>query len=207
MIGYLKGKILYNNSTSHFILLVGGVGYRVETMLPEKFGLEGMETEAFIYTHVSENDLRLFGFSSTLEQELFEKLISVSGVGPKTGLQIIGNYSPAQLVAAIKSGAADSIKVKGVGAKTVAKIIIELKGRLDELELKHKELRGDSADLSADARTNSSTANMFAQSELESALTNLGFSPNDIKKVIPQVPLNLAFADQLRKALSLIRSI
>jgi len=48
---------------------------------------------------------------------------------------------------------------------------------------------------------------MFAQSELESALTNLGFSPNDIKKVIPQVPLDLAFADQLRKALSLIRSI
>lgn len=131
MIGYLKGKLLFQNETS-LILDTGNVGYKVLCPLPTLLSIgEGDELSLYIYTHVREDQITLFGFKDHSELFLFEKLISVSGIGPKGALSMLSIHSPASVADAVERGDAQALSATpGVGKKTAEKIIIELKGKL-----------------------------------------------------------------------------
>lgn len=134
MIGYLKGEVFLKES-SYIILDVKGVGYRV---LAARDVLEntpkGSSLELFIYTHVREDNISLFGFRDLLDLKLFENLIGVSGIGPKTAMNIFSIGNRDQISAAIISADTSFFKsVPRLGQKNAQKIIIELKNKLGSI--------------------------------------------------------------------------
>lgn len=127
MIGKLQGVIDYIGS-DYIILMVGGVGYKVQT--PEIFALNAT-VSLWIETVVREDSIRLFGFSTVAGQNLFNQLTSVSGVGPKVTLAIMGTIKTDTLMTAIATGDAKTIATApGVGKKVAEKIIVELKNKM-----------------------------------------------------------------------------
>ena len=134
MIGFLKG-ILHTSSNSSLILDVLGVGYRVSCPLPVLLSaLPGDSLSLFIHTHVREDQLTLYGFKDEEELFLFEKLTSVSGIGPKSALAMLSVHSPSSLADAVERSDGEALShTPGVGKKTAEKIILELKGKLTHL--------------------------------------------------------------------------
>lgn len=133
MIGYLRGRLV-RSSGEHLVLDVGGVGYLVSvpTTVRERIGKVGDEVEVHIHTHVREDILALFGFGSVEELEFFKMLIEVDGVGPKVALGILGSSHIGVLKRAILAEDPALIRrAPGVGAKTAAKVIIDLKSKLE----------------------------------------------------------------------------
>lgn len=134
MIGYLSGNII-DVRGDHLILLVAGVGYKVLTPLSLLVNTsKDSQISLHIHTHVREDQLSLFGFQDESELFVFEKLISVSGIGPKGALSMLSTNSPSSLAQAIESGDVATLsRTPGVGKRTAEKIIIELKGKLSHL--------------------------------------------------------------------------
>jgi Holliday junction DNA helicase RuvA len=134
MIGFLKGAVLSTNNVS-LILDVGGVGYRVVCPLPVLVSVtEGSLLSLFIHTHVREDQITLFGFKDEIDLFLFEKLTSVSGIGPKSALAMLSVHSPSSFADAVERDDAETLShTPGVGKKTAQKIILELKGKLSHL--------------------------------------------------------------------------
>ncbi len=132
MISYLEGTIR-SVSEKSICLLVGGVGYEVFTPLQSLLTLsEGEKTSFSIYTHVREDQLTLFGFTTKDEKFVFEKLMGVSGIGPKGALGILSVHSPASIASAVaQNDVALLSHSPGIGKKTAEKMIIELRGKLD----------------------------------------------------------------------------
>ena len=127
MIGKLQGVIDYIGS-DYVILMVGGVGYKVYT--PEIFALNS-PVSLWIETVVREDSIRLFGFSTVAGQDLFNQLTTVSGVGPKVAMAIMGTIKTETLMTAIATGDAKTISsAPGVGKKVAEKIIVELKNKM-----------------------------------------------------------------------------
>lgn len=132
MIAHLRGSLIEKHP-NRIVVDVGGVGYDVSVPLSTFYGLgEAGSTVALrIHTHVREDALALFGFATRLEQELFERLISVSGIGPKVGLAVLSGIEPPELIRAIERGdLARLTAIPGVGKKTAERIVLELKDRL-----------------------------------------------------------------------------
>ncbi len=134
MIAFLTGKLAGRSTTAAFID-VGGVGYAVSmsqaslAKLPEA----GAEVHVLTYLQVREDALALYGFLSAEEKALFERLISVSGVGPKVALAALSSFSPRTLADAIAAQDVALVsRIPGVGKKTASRIILELKGSLDQ---------------------------------------------------------------------------
>lgn len=134
MIGFLKGTT-HSSSNSSLILDVSGVGYRVLCPLPVLVSVViGDSLSLFIHTHVREAEISLYGFRDELDLFLFEKLISVSGIGPKGALAMLSVHSPSSLSSAIERSDVETLShTPGVGKRTAEKIIIELKGKLAHL--------------------------------------------------------------------------
>jgi Holliday junction DNA helicase RuvA len=135
MIGHLRG-ILLEKHPNEVIVEVGGVGYQVAipvstfSRLPDS----GSEVRLRIYTHVREDTIALFGFLTQEEKHLFERLISVSGVGPKLGITVLSGLPVAELVGAIRGGdLAHLTRVPGIGKKTAERLVLELRDKLDGL--------------------------------------------------------------------------
>lgn len=129
MIGYLRGKVI-NNTAETALILVGGVGYEVYCSGSAFSKMtQGQECEVYTYMQVSEqNGVTLFGFSDIKEKEMFLKLISVSGVGPKIGLAVLTYMDAGQVASAIATGDVKALSsVKGLGKKTAERLILELK--------------------------------------------------------------------------------
>jgi holliday junction DNA helicase RuvA len=143
MIGCLSGNII-DIRGDHLILLVGGVGYKVLTPLSLLVNItKDSQLSLHIHTHVREDQLSLFGFQSETELFVFEKLIGVSGIGPKGALSMLSTNSPSSLAQAVESGDSTTLShTPGVGKKTAEKIILDLKGKLAHLALgeENKEL-------------------------------------------------------------------
>ncbi len=198
MIYYLEGKIT-TIALDFLVVDVNGVGYKVESNAPYKFGLVDTNVKVYTYMHVSENDQRLFGFINPAELQLFKKLLQVSGVGPKSALAVTSIYSPSQLAQAVDRGDSSMIKVKGLGTKTIAKIIIELKGKLDDITVNSNEVGTGVMETSETVSTNSS--------EFESALLNFGYKAKEIEEIAKDIDYDLPFAEQIRQALQLLRKI
>ncbi len=135
MIAHLRGTLLEKHPNA-VIVDVQGVGYEVTipvsafSSLPEK----GQPVQLHIYTHVREDALALFGFVSAADKALFEKLITVSGIGPKLAVTTLSGLTASDLVAAIRSGAVDQlVRIPGVGKKTAERMVLELRDKLDLL--------------------------------------------------------------------------
>lgn len=133
MIAHLRG-ILLEKHPNQVILEAGGVGYDITipvstfSQLPEA----GAEIRLRIHTHVREDALSLFGFSSLEEKTLFEKLVSISGIGPKLAVTVLSGLAAADLVAAIRAGeVARLVRIPGVGKKTAERIVLELRDKLE----------------------------------------------------------------------------
>ncbi len=179
MIGFLTGKIHSTNERS-CILLVNGVGYRVLSPLSTLMQLKDGDTSSFfIHTHVREDQLSLYGFTTQEELSLFEKLISVSGIGPRSALAMLSTHSPKSLAGAIENSDAEALShTPGVGKRTAEKIIIELKGKLTHL------ISGDKED------------NTF---EVRLALEALGYNPKEIHNAISKLNTKDKTTNQLIK--------
>lgn len=135
MISHLRGALLEKNPNM-VVVDVHGVGYEVTipisvySLLPAI----GAEVGLHIHTHVREDALMLFGFVSGSEKALFEKLISVSGIGPKLAITALSGLAASDLIAAIRTGALDQlVKIPGVGKKTAERMVLELRDKLDSI--------------------------------------------------------------------------
>jgi Holliday junction DNA helicase RuvA len=178
VIGHLAGKVV--RSGPDFVVLdVGGVGYMVSVSAPtrQRVPAPGGDLNLDIHTHVREDQLSLYGFSSVEELDMFEMLIQVDGVGPKVGLNILSAASLDVLKRAIVSEDAGPIRrASGVGARTAAKVIIELKPKLDAV-----------AELEVVPRAAALAGDGAVPKAVESALRNLGFSPQEARSGLESV--------------------
>lgn len=183
MIAFLTGKPLIQGSK--LIVLVNGVGYGVHVSTKVLQQVANSESiSLYVHTHVREDQLNLFGFLTYQEQQLFELLLSVSGVGPSTALNIT-NMHPDQLIEAVQEAKVSFFTaVPRVGKKLAQKIIIELRGKLGEL----KEL--NLAPLSEKQQT------------VISALVNLGFNEDAVRDITREMELeNLDEAQAIKQAI------
>lgn len=164
MIAHLRGTLLEKHP-NRLVVDVAGVGYDVSVPLSTFYGLgdSGSEIALRIHTHVREDALALYGFATTLEQDLFERLIGVSGIGPKLALAVLSGIEPAELVRAIERGdVARLTAIPGVGKKTSERIVLELKDRLPRVQ----------AQKGADRPAGDAP---LMRDDLLSALVNLGY--------------------------------
>ena len=132
MIAHLRGT-LFEKHPNRLIVDVSGVGYEVFVPFSTFYGLgePGAQVSLRIHTHVREDALTLYGFGTALEQELFEKMIAVSGIGPKLALAVLSGIEPAELVRAVEvADVARLTAIPGVGKKTSERMVLELKDRL-----------------------------------------------------------------------------
>ena len=135
MIAHLRGR-LSAKQPNRIVIDVNGVGYDVSVPLSTFYGLgdEGSDVSLRIHTHVREDALALYGFATALELVLFERLIAISGIGPKLALAVMSGIEPNELVRAIEqSDIARLTAIPGVGKKTSERIVVELKDRLPRL--------------------------------------------------------------------------
>ena len=168
MISHLSGT-LFEKSTQSIIIEVGGVGFEIFVPLSTFYALPELHESVslYIHTHVREDALVLFGFSTKLEKSLFLMLVSVSGIGPKLSANILSGMGAEELLRAIASGDADRLRaIPGIGKKTAERIALELKDRAAKFS-------GDSE--IPPIQTSGTQAEQRMEDTL-SALINLGYS-------------------------------
>ena len=135
MIAHLRGR-LFSKQPGQAIVEAAGVGYDVTISVPTFTSLpaEGAEVSLYIHTHVREDSLALFGFMERNEKRLFERLITVSGVGPKLAITILSGLNPERTVSAIRAqDHATLTLIPGVGKKLAERLVVELKEKLEDL--------------------------------------------------------------------------
>jgi Holliday junction DNA helicase RuvA len=201
MYEYIKGTITFVNP-AYIVLETNGIGYQLFIANPFRFSSK-LNEEATIYVHqaVREDAITLYGFKDYTEKQLYLKLLSVSGIGPKSGLAILANDDHQGLVQAIENeDAAYLTKFPGVGKKTASQIVLDLKGKLADLTLTQAE---NTADYQQELVL---TTNYNHVTEAVEALEALGYSAKEIKKIEPQIrKLNKESTDAyLREALRLL---
>jgi Holliday junction DNA helicase RuvA len=136
MICHLRG-VLLAKSPGQAVVECAGVGYDVAISVATFSALPkpGAEARLHVYTKVAEDQLALFGFHELDEKRLFERLIGVSGIGPKLAITVLSGIAPERLVTAIRGGDhASLVKIPGIGKKTAERIVLELKDKLDDLQ-------------------------------------------------------------------------
>lgn len=177
MIAFLSGKLIAKQANT-VIIDVGGVGY--EVMIPlstfYELGELGADVQLRIYTSVREDAIQLFGFRTTRERELYLKLISVQGIGAKSGIAMLSGMSADEIISAIRADdLARLVTIPGIGRKTAERLVIELRDKVGEL--------------SDGSAPQSSAAKIPADAVFEdalSALVNLGYQKNAAEKAMQQ---------------------
>jgi holliday junction DNA helicase RuvA len=181
MIAHLSGKLLVKQATS-VILDVGGVGYEVTIPVSTFFDMEepGAQIQLRIYTHVREDALQLFGFRTARERELFTLLISVSGIGPKSGVAMLSGMSADEIIAAIRTNnLARLTSIPGVGRKTAERVVIELRDKMAALTSPALE-----EELAARAERGGAPSEDTLREDALSALINLGYQRAAAEKAV-----------------------
>jgi holliday junction DNA helicase RuvA len=184
MIAYLKGTILHK-TPGQVTIDCHGVGYSAAVSLSTffKMGEDGEPVELFIYTHLTENALALFGFKTRDERELFLKLITISGIGPKIAMSVLSGMTTDELVDAVqKSDVARIALIPGIGKKTALRIAMELQDKLERKE----SLLAKKASKEAE--------------DLISTLMNMGFRRKEVERVVEET-LRAHKADGFEKQL------
>ncbi|WP_263366885.1 Holliday junction branch migration protein RuvA [Edaphobacter bradus] len=135
MIAYLRGRVL-SKAPNQVVVDCGGVGYDVAISVSTFSELpgEGAEAALHIHTHVREDQIALFGFAEMQEKRLFERLLTISGIGPKLAITVLSGISAERLVVAIRGGDhATLTKIPGIGKKTAERVVLELKDKLEDM--------------------------------------------------------------------------
>lgn len=186
MIAYLKGYIKYKGE-GYVVVDVNSVGYKVE-VIKSLLSLEiDSIVELYIYSDINERLSRLFGFPSIEYLNLFELLLTVTGVGPKSALNILSNCEYNELIGAINRADLDLLlSIPGLGKKSAERIILELKGKVLGIDIV------------------SNPRQQFMK-EVAAALLSLGYNSTEIKKIESQLLETDSINDALRKGLSLLK--
>jgi Holliday junction DNA helicase RuvA len=172
------------------LIEVGGVGYRVtvptSTLVPLELGAPAF---LHVHTHVREDAIVLYGFATREQRRCFEALVGAHGVGPSLALAILSAHSPASLQRAVLADDIDAlVLVPGVGRKTAARLLIELKARLDVPDL-------------GTEPTTATRGGAGVRAEVRAALAGLGYGPEEVRQVLQSVPAEGATEEVLRAAL------
>lgn len=191
MIYSLSGKL--NAKKNGFIIIeVGGVGFKVVVSknTAESLPQPGSLVKLFSHLYVREDGLELYGFTSEEELSFFEKLISISGIGPKSALNILSIAKLDQLTAAINEGKVDLLtKASGVGKKTAERVVLELRGKLQAIS-SEKIVKQMESDL-----------------DIEEALVGLGYTRQQVKNAISKIDPEIKnLEDRIKEALKKIKS-
>ncbi len=188
MIAHLRGQILAK-SPSSVIVECAGVGYELAISVATftELGNEGATAALHVHTHVREDALALFGFAELTEKRLFEKLLTISGIGPKLAITVLSGISAERLVGAIRAGDhATLTKIPGIGKKTAERVVLELKDKLD--------------DMSGAAPQTSATPSLGAVADdVLSALLNLGYPRPAAQKAVETAAKDAANAEEFEK--------
>jgi holliday junction DNA helicase RuvA len=197
VIGSLRGTVLDRLPTSppEVLLEVGGVGYRVG-VTPGVLATAELGGPLFlhVHTHVREDALVLYGFGTRDERACFEALLGAHGVGPALALAILSALSPAALQRALLADDVDALTaVTGVGKKTAARLLVELKARLD------LDLDGDLLPVGGNGSMPPSP-----RAEVRAALAGLGYGPEEVREAVRDLPDDGAVEDLLKAALAVL---
>jgi Holliday junction DNA helicase RuvA len=190
VIAELRGRVL-RKEPQEVVVDVAGVGYRVAIPLSTfyRLGEPGSEVRLLTHTHVREDTLALFGFLSESEQDLFERLIDVAGVGPRLALAILSGIEPPDLGAALRDGdVARLTRIPGVGRKTAERLVLELKDKVQGLA----------------AAPSTPASGGSPKDDLVSALLHLGYSRPEAERGVDRVlrdHKDERFEDLLRRTL------
>ncbi len=187
MISYLEGKVKYINQKNICVLTVSGVGYEVQIDKNQIDSLQlNQDIFLHIYTHVKEDALDLYGFLERSEKIMFEQLTSISGIGPKSALQIL-SLSGAQVLYenVIKNNVAYLTQISGIGKKIAEKIVMELRDKLPKIAFEFNEI---------DNATNN--ANMSENMDVFEALKSMGYTPKEAKEAIAGITDNSMTLEQ-----------
>ena len=199
MIGYLSGKLLEKQANTA-IVDVGGVGYEVSIPLSTFYELGdiGGDVQLRIYTYVREDAIQLFGFKTLREKELYLRLISVQGIGAKSGITMLSGMSAEEIIAAIRSNDLGRLtSIPGVGRKTAERLVIELRDKVGDVA-------GDGSHLDAGARP-TPVDSVFE--DALSALINLGYQRHAAEKALNQAGsegTEISVQKLLRRALQIL---
>lgn len=199
MIARLSGKLV-SKTLDNIIIDVGGIGYEVYVPLSTFYTLPEEDNSIclLIYTHVKEDALKLFGFLTTREKQLFIKLITVSGIGPKLGLNILSGIESGELITAVMNDDATRLcAIPGVGKKMAGRMILELKDKLKVVEQTGDADKGiiEKKDLLYD--------------DVLSALINLGYKKNNVENKLSTLEIesekkDWTFEELLKTGLKLL---
>ncbi len=191
MIGQLKGRLIEKNPTD-LVIDCGGVGYEVKISL-NTFSTLGSEENIRLYTKlvVREDAQILYGFADTVEREMFNHLVSVSGIGPNTAMLMLSSLLPEEIALAIQSEDVVTIQgIKGIGGKTAQRVIIDLKDKMTKMVFSNENI------------FNSNNTNQF---DALNALVSLGFDKKSAEKAINKIGLGEDSVEQLiKKALKIL---
>jgi Holliday junction DNA helicase RuvA len=216
VIGLLRGAVVLRTGEGEVLIDVGGVGYRVAVTPATAVALvgggsgagagagggagAGAEATLYVHTHVREDAIVLYGFVHDDERRCFEVLLGSHGVGPALALAIMAALSPAALSTAVLEEDLDTLcTVPGVGRKTAARLLIELKSRLDLPDLS---LSG-AGDMGADGAGSSPTSptSRTSRAEARAALSELGYAPDEIRGALDGLRDDVGVEEMLRLAL------
>jgi holliday junction DNA helicase RuvA len=178
MIGYLRGTIL-ERTPERILLDVGGVGYQVHVPLSTYYEIERAAASGpislHIHTNVREDEISLFGFWTAREKLLFERLIAVSGIGPKLARVVLSGMAPEDLTLAIASADLGRLStIPGIGKKTAERIVLELRDKMRDL----------AAELSQSGVSDGIVRAPDADQDVVSALVNLGYKPAQAERAV-----------------------
>jgi Holliday junction DNA helicase RuvA len=190
MIAHLRGRLL-SKHPNQAIVETGGVGYDVGISVPTFSGLPqiGSDLALYIHTHVREDQIALYGFLTPSEKQLFEKLITVSGIGPKLAITILSGMPADEMTAAIRGGdVARLTRIPGIGKKTAERMVLELR---DKLPTESKE-------------TSPPAVRSAMEEDVFSALLNLGYPRVAVEKAMTSLARNGSFETMFRDALNLL---
>jgi len=174
MIAQVRGHLV-QKSPGSVIVEVNGIGYQLFVSLSTFYDLPGSEeiVRLYTHTHVREDLLQLYGFSTFLEKELFQILISVAGIGPKLAMNILSGISPPELVRALSSGNTGRLlSIPGIGRKTAERMLLDLREKARKIEFRTTFPRMDQR-----------PADEMAE-EVVSALVNLGYKKSQAEKAV-----------------------
>ena len=194
MIGSLRGLLIDRSITGELLVEVGGVGYRVQAGPVTAAQLGDLQGEVFVWIHhhVREDADTLYGFASKAERDAFEALLGAHGVGPSLALAILSVHPPAALARVLADDDVAALcLVPGVGKKTAARLLVELKSRLDV------PIDGVPAGLDGDGAP---TATGSTLADVRDALVELGYGPDEIAEATRELP-DGDVGDRLREAL------
>ena len=199
MLAYIKGELAVK-ARGYVVIDVGGLGYKIfmSDLAMENIGNIGEIVKVHTYYRVMEDDISIFGFNTSEELRLFELLISVSGVGAKTAIAMLGTIKPEDFAVAIISNDINKLKkLPGIGIKTAQRIVLELKDKLK------KEKQIEELSIATD-NTNSIKNVIEKDQKLDEAFTAfqvLGYSTKDIEKAMEKIDKTLSLEEIIRKGI------